>query len=429
MSTTTEPDFAPEQSASHPEASTMRPPEGTVPRGEDIARGATEPSTTTGPSMKLERDTLTGDSTFAEVAARVQRKYWAGHTRTVRENYGNILKYLLLPALGEVPIRQLDNEDLEELFSAWQDEEEDDETQVDASPGPKKKGRVKRSTIEGRITVLRSILKFATAKRLMDGDPLSIAVRILLTDQEAYQAKIFSPTEEIALLEAMTRLKLVYRCLFLLVLRTGMRIGEALGLEINDVDLTARTITIRRSWTCGNLGSPKYGSKRTIGISDDLFPILKAYMELIRHEELMNWLEPTVYLFPGASRKKPLCLMSLRQNVWKMLLADAGLPYRRIHDLRHTFATTMLRAKADLHLVSRWLGHKNLGTTFDTYCHLLSQDYLLLTTMIGAPNDPRQDCRPCPICRRPLTKKLRQSVMSAVMIIVLASALVLAGAG
>lgn len=224
----------------------------------------------------------------------------------------------------------------------------------------------------------------------------------------------------------MNRLKLVYRCLFLLLLRTGMRIGEVLGLEINDVDLNARTIKIERSWTSGNFGSPKYGSKRTIGISDDLYPVLKAYIELIRHEELMNWLEPTRYLFPGASRKKPLCLMSLRENVWKMLLTDAGLHYRRIHDLRHTFATTMLRAKADLHLVSRWLGHKNLDTTFNTYCHLLPQDYLLLTSMIGAPNDPRQGRRSCPICRRPLTTKLRQSVMSTVLILVLAGALVLA---
>ena len=140
----------------------------------------------------------------------------------------------------------------------------------------------------------------------------------------------------------------------------------------------------------------------------------------------MNWLEPTRYLFPGDSLKKPLCLMSLRENVWKMLLTDAGLHYRRIHDLRHTFATTMLRAKADLHLVSRWLGHKNLDTTFNTYCHLLPQDYLLLTSMIGAPNDPRQGRRSCPICRRPLTTKLRQSVMSTVLILVLAGALVLA---
>lgn len=332
---------------------------------------------------RLGESCLTSESTFEEVAELVQRKYWAGHVPSVRQTYGNILKYSLLRTLGDLPIGALDENDLEELFSTWQDEDE-----------------VERSTIDGRISVLSSILKIAMAKGLMTTDPLPLA-RKTLRKAEKSEAQVFSVAEERTLLEAFARLKLVHHCLFLLLLRTGMRIGEALGLQIDDIDLARRIITIKRSWTCGAEGAPKYGSKRTVGISDDLYLILNQYIRQIRQEEMLNWLEPTVYLFPGISRKKPLNLMAIRKDVWKVLLAECGIPYRRLHDLRHTFATTVLRAGAELHLVSRWLGHKSLSTTYDTYCHLMPKDYLLITAFVGSPDTRQGGNGPCPTCRRP----------------------------
>lgn len=430
MSVTNEPAAPVEHPSVHAEQGSAAPsPQETVVSG---TAGAPASPAQPSEAARPDRVTLTPDSTFRQVANHVLRAYTANLAHSARRNYANILNYALNPALGDLRIGTLDEQDLEELFSTWQDEErelakekKEKVVQGKKKKKKKKKGKVKRNTIDGRISVLRRVLNYATAKKLMTGDPLSIAICTLKKDDEPYEVQVLSEQEELQLLAALPRLKRKHHCLFLLLLRTGMRVGEALGLHINDVDLTARTIAIKRSWTCNAEGSPKYGSKRTIGISDDLYPVLKAYIEQIFQEQKLTWLLTTEYLFPGVSRRKPLCLMSLRRDVWAPLLADAGISKRRIHDLRHTFATTMLLAKAELHFVSRWLGHKNLNTTFDTYCHLLPKDYLLLTSMIGAPNDPRRGARPCPTCRRPLTAKLRQSLLRPVSIGVLIGTIVL----
>lgn len=420
MATTDESDVTSDQPTSlptEPDPSVPVPQEAVIAQSPDAAPSKVEPPDATSGSTKPQRIELTPESRLVEVAKYVQRNYWAHYAASTRKIYGNILKYSLIPALGDLPIGKLDEHDLQELISTWQEEAKEQKQDgvalhaVTQNKKGKKKKKVKRSTIEGRISVLKSILKYALTKRLLSTDVLSIAVNAIGKNEFPYQVVVVTAEEEHKLLAAMSRLPLVYRCLFLLLLRTGMRIGEALGLKIEDVDLRARTICIKRSWTLGSIGGTKYDSERTVGISDDLYPVLSDSIDQLHRNQELGWLDPTEYLFPGVSRVKPLCVMSLRQNVWKGLLADAGIPYRRIHDLRHTFATTMLQAKADVTLLSRWLGHKHVGTTIDTYGHLGPKDYLELTTLIGPPHDPRHGERPCPACRRPLTAKQRQALL------------------
>jgi integrase len=58
----------------------------------------------------------------------------------------------------------------------------------------------------------------------------------------------------------------------------------------------------------------------------------------------------------------------------KTLLRRAGLPDRRLHDLRHTFATLMFRRGLDVVMVSRMLGHASVQITIDIYIHWLPKD-------------------------------------------------------
>ena len=57
-------------------------------------------------------------------------------------------------------------------------------------------------------------------------------------------------------------------------------------------------------------------------------------------------------------------------NVWQPLLAKAGLPYRKYHATRHTYATWLLSDGADLRWVQQQLGHATVAQTADTYGHL-----------------------------------------------------------
>src|SRR2546421_6377552 len=56
---------------------------------------------------------------------------------------------------------------------------------------------------------------------------------------------------------------------------------------------------------------------------------------------------------------------------YNRLLRQAALPYRRFHDLRHTFATHLLARGVNVKLVSEWLGHSTPVTTMNTYSHFI----------------------------------------------------------
>ena len=59
-------------------------------------------------------------------------------------------------------------------------------------------------------------------------------------------------------------------------------------------------------------------------------------------------------------------------NGFHKILAKAGLPYFRVHDLRHTFETMMLKQDVHAKIVQEILGHSNISLTLDTYSHVLS---------------------------------------------------------
>ena len=59
-----------------------------------------------------------------------------------------------------------------------------------------------------------------------------------------------------------------------------------------------------------------------------------------------------------------------KRRVIRRVLKQAGLPYVRFHDLRHTFATLALQNGVDVKTVSGMLGHFSAGFTLDTYAHV-----------------------------------------------------------
>jgi integrase len=75
-------------------------------------------------------------------------------------------------------------------------------------------------------------------------------------------------------------------------------------------------------------------------------------------------------VFPTAVGR-PLDPSHLRQRLWARLLASAGLPRIRFHDLRHTCATLPLRAGVPPKVVQETLGHASVTLTLDTYSHVL----------------------------------------------------------
>jgi site-specific recombinase XerD len=137
------------------------------------------------------------------------------------------------------------------------------------------------------------------------------------------------------------------RALILLLLRTGMRIGELLNCKVDDVDLAEQKVLIYQSdKTCVG---------RAVYYSDDA------------HQALLGWLrvrdplkQPLFYGW-GAN---PLSYEAAR-SIFQKCLQKAGLQHNgyTLHCLRHTFATDLLNAKMPLECLRVLLGHSNLEIT------------------------------------------------------------------
>jgi integrase len=137
------------------------------------------------------------------------------------------------------------------------------------------------------------------------------------------------------------------RSLILLLLRTGMRIGELLNTKVNDIDLREKKILIYQA--------DKTGVGRVVYYSDDAQAALLSWLR-VRDPLKEN-------LFYGQGRQT-LSYESARTMFIKYL-KKAGLTYSSytLHCLRHTFATDLLNARMPLECLRVLLGHTNLDVT------------------------------------------------------------------
>ena len=132
-------------------------------------------------------------------------------------------------------------------------------------------------------------------------------------------------------------------------LNTGMRQGEILSLRWRQVDLQRQEITVLIT---------KNKEPRTLPINDAVLKLLKEKMKTHKESE---------YVFPSENGT-----MIGRNNLgraFRKAVKDAGIVKFRFHDLRHTFATRLVRLGTDLYKLAKLLGHKTL-VMVTRYAHL-----------------------------------------------------------
>ncbi|HEY0484210.1 MAG TPA: tyrosine-type recombinase/integrase [Kofleriaceae bacterium] len=147
-----------------------------------------------------------------------------------------------------------------------------------------------------------------------------------------------------------------WRTMILVAMRTGMRMGELIGLRWVDVDLSAGRINVRQSIVRGVIGSPKSGKPREIPLCDEAIEALAAH----RHER-----GPLVFCdAKGNALRAGLLAWPL-----KRALKRAGLREIGWHVLRHTFASHLAMRGVPLKVIQELLGHASIATTM-IYAHL-----------------------------------------------------------
>ncbi|MGE0825512.1 MAG: tyrosine-type recombinase/integrase [Candidatus Binatia bacterium] len=230
-----------------------------------------------------------------------------------------------------------------------------------------------RSTVNGVLAPLHGMFTQAIEDGHADRNPCFKILRKSRKEAGEQEQRIsFLTKEEVGLLlrTSQEHFPAVYPFLSLLI-RTGIRMGEAIGLQWGDLDFQGRFISIQRTLSHGKLTTPKSGKSRRVDMSLQLTETLKASLVERKQETLQHgWREVPEWVFISTERN-PIDQANFHNRVWRKLLAKAGLRYIRVHDLRHTFASLLIQNGESLAYVKEQMGHHSIKITVDTYGHLV----------------------------------------------------------
>lgn len=235
--------------------------------------------------------------------------------------------------------------------------------------------RLTNKSINNILQVIKTIFNFGIKRKCLKFNPLS-CVSMLPVDQEAFDYWSFD--ESIRFLKyASSKHKndrAIY-VLYLLCLKTGMRIGEAVALKWDCVDLGNKIITIKRSFDTArqNIQDTTKGRKiRHVGICNELLPELLS---------LFNKQDKSDFVLPNKNGGF-IDYNNLRERHFEKDIHSAGVKKIRIHDMRHTYASTYLIKGGDIFSLNKTLGHSDIKTTM-RYAHLAQGQKVEIANVIN----------------------------------------------
>ena len=160
---------------------------------------------------------------------------------------------------------------------------------------------------------------------------------------------VLGQEQAVELIRCVANLK--HRTVLLTLYAAGLRLSEALHLQVPDIDSKRMQLRIAHG---------KGSKERLVPLSPRLLDALRAYWKEVR---------PPTWLFPGKTSGVPLSSTTI-QKTCKSAAREAGIRQRvSPHTLRHSFATGLLEAGVDLLTIGQLLGHKSFSSTL-VYLHV-----------------------------------------------------------
>lgn len=166
---------------------------------------------------------------------------------------------------------------------------------------------------------------------------------------------------------------------FYLEITTGLRRGELCGLMWTDFDAGKGTLTVRRTLHNKEGGGYYVGETKT-GAGRRIIKLPPSTAQLLserKRTSISQW------IFPSLIHPEDPIMPNSGYTRMKKLLAEAGLPDMRFHDLRHTFATHALTSGVDAKTLSGILGHTKTSFTLDTYTHVTGDMHRKASGIVG----------------------------------------------
>jgi len=210
------------------------------------------------------------------------------------------------------------------------------------------------TSINRRLSALRSFYRFALARKLVDKDP----VHGVTGPKKGRPLPQFLKENEMdRLLDAGSWTEgfedVRDRTIIMTFYETGIRLSELIGLDDSMVDFSNRQLKV----------TGKRNKQRVIPFGEELLATLRDYMKC--RDKEVNLQSEALFVTAKGQR---VTTSQVREGVKKNLSKVCTLKKRTPHVLRHTFATAMLNNKAGIESVKKLLGHESLSTT-EIYTH------------------------------------------------------------
>lgn len=257
--------------------------------------------------------------------------------------YRTMIERHIKPAIGHIPLNRLTVADVQGMLD-----------QASANAGAPT-ARTCRAALGAALRIAeRRELVFRNVARIAEPVAVAKPVQRPYTLAEALRLRTAIAGDD-------------YEALYLLLLTTGLRHGEALGLTWPDIDWEAGEIAVASQLQpvagqgLRRVPVKTAASAEVVAMTPTLAATLRAHQarQTITHPWRLVFLRPSGQ--PIDNR------WSNRR--WNKLLADHGLPHVRIHDLRHTVGTLLYGAGVHPKDIQSTLRHASIRTTMDTYVH------------------------------------------------------------
>ncbi len=293
----------------------------------------------------------------------------SGLAENTYRGYRTNINNHIIPVIGDIKLNSLKPEDIDRLLLTMTE-----------------KG-LSVTSQRYVISVIRKSLNWAVKRRILR---FNVIDYVDIPKPKKYKPTVLNE-EQLQVLLAYCRGKPLLTPISLILL-TGLRRGEALGLKWSDFDFENKILHVQRTATPAKGGyhfsdCKTEDSNRFISFPDILIDILndwKAYQS--DFNLLIDNFNPEGYVFCNYTGN--IISGSAILRYFKKALQECNLPDIRIHDLRHSYATLLLSKNISPKVASGMLGHSDTRTTLDIYSHLLTT---MQKPVINALNDTFKD--------------------------------------
>jgi integrase len=294
---------------------------------------------------------------------------WLDHARAnvspkSHERYTEVLRKNVAPLIGSVILAKLQPIQISEAYA-----------RALSSGRRNGKGGLSPRTVHHMHTILKASLAQAVKWNLLTRNPCDA---VDPPKVERAKMTIYDMSQTVAVLDALRPTRMYVPTL--LAVLCGMRRGEICALRWKHVDLDRATISVVESAEQTKVSKgksqvrykePKTGKGRSVALSGTVVEELRAWRLRQAQEFLRIGSRPADDSFVVTREDcEPIQPNSITHE-WTRLLAGTALPRARLHDMRHSHATQMLKEGVHPKIASERLGHSKVGVTLDLYSHVL----------------------------------------------------------